>query len=440
MKKNKIRAIIKHDYLMKVKSKGFIISTILAPLMIFLFFGVIALVTYLSVSSEPSAEGAIIAVKDATGQLADRIVKYNDQKKEQFVVVTSSQKDIEKEVLEGKYIAALVFNADAIAHNNARVIVSESTGLNFVEHLRYIVNNEIKDIRLKSANIDEQTIELIHSSVDFQTTKVTSTGVVEDNSEFSSVISYILGFIMYGLMFMYGTQVMQGVIEEKSNRIVEVLASSATPFEIMFGKVVGIGLVGLTQIVIWCVLGGIILFFTGTLFTSNSSALSQLGSMQEMMNTSPEMMEVMKNVNLSMFPFMNVLGFIFYFISGYFIYATLFAAAASTVEQMQDSNTMATPITLFIIVPILCIQYVVLNPESIASILLSLFPFFAPILMVGRMNAISVPAWQLLVSVVLQIGTFLLCLKIAGKIYRAGMLRYGKKPSFKEIILWVRGK
>jgi ABC-2 type transport system permease protein len=240
--------------------------------------------------------------------------------------------------------------------------------------------------------------------------------------------------------------VMQGVVEEKTNRIVEVLASSATPFQIMFGKVVGIGVVGLTQVILWVILCGAVLFGVGMAVTPSPEMADTMMQVQNMgMNTgggmnTDQMADIMNSVASLHITFWHILVFVFYFLSGYFIFATLFAAIGVTVDSPTESNNLAAPLSMLIIIPILLINYVVVQPEATLSVVTSLFPFFAPILMVARVITISVPVWQIVLSVALQIVTFVLCLKFAGKIYRMGMLKYGKKTTFKDLFVWLKTK
>ena len=233
---------------------------------------------------------------------------------------------------------------------------------------------------------------------------------------------------MYGLMFIYGSQVMQGVLEEKSNRIIEILMSSARPFQIMFGKVVGIGAVGLTQVVFWLVILAGLLLVAGTFLGPDAFVA---GSLLNSANIDEGMMQAMKEIEIPNISPWIFIAFGFYFIAGYFLYATLFAAVGAAIDQIQDANSLSAPLTILIIIPILCIPNVMLNPEGTFATILSLVPFFGPILMIARVAAITVPIWQILLSIILLIGTFIICLKFAAKIYRIGMLSYGKKPTLK---------
>ena len=433
MTNNKIWTIVKHEYLNKVRSKGFIISTVLTPLGLVLLLLVPAAIAYFTMTSTSGKE--IIFINDKSNLVVSDLMKIDDSK---YSKTTDSEQELKEKILAGEITAAVIFTENCVEDGRAKILVSEGLGLASIDRIRSDVNNVVKDLRLNAAGIEYETIKLVNSSVSFETVKVTSKGAVKDDSEIMSILSYVLAFVMYMLMFLYGSQVLMGVIEEKTNRIVEVLASSVSPFQIMFGKVVGIGAVGLTQVLLWILLGGGLMLIIGLVAAGVISPDLMTETVNANPTANPEMMAMLQSFEMPNISIWYIVGFIFYFLTGYFIFATLFAAAGATVDQMQDANSMTAPLSMLIIIPILLIPSITLNPEGTLAIVTSLFPFFAPILMMSRITAITVPTWQIILSILLQLGTFLLCLKFAAKIYRIGMLRYGKKASFKEIINWIR--
>jgi len=435
MRNNKIWTIIKHEYVNKITAKGFIISTILAPVGMVLIFLIPMAITYFTMTSTSDKE--TVFINDESGLIVSQIIEIDADK---YAKTKEPIEKLKQKILDNEITAAIIFTENSVEEGKAKILVSEGTGLASINGIRSDVNTVMKNLRLNTAGVDRETINFVNSTVDFETIKVTAKGAIKDDSEIMSILSYVFAFVMYILMFLYGSQVLMGVIEEKTNRIIEVLASSVTPFQIMFGKVVGIGAVGLTQVILWILLGSGLVFVLG-LFVSGAISTDVL---MDTMNANPTansdiagMLESFDMPNISLW---YVIGFIFYFLSGYFIFSTLFAAAGATVDQMQDANSMTAPLSTLIIIPILLIPNITLNPEGTLAIATSLFPFFSPILMMARIVTISVPTWQIVLSVLLQIGTFLLCLKFAAKIYRVGMLRYGKKASFKEIINWISSR
>jgi len=438
MKNNsKILTIIKHEYFTKIKTKGFIIGTIIAPIGLLLLISIPAAIMYFTMHFDDSDERKLILINDQTGLVGEKIVATD---KNNYELSFAPEAELEEQILSNKISAALILDENAIKEGKAKILIGESTGLKFIDKLRVSVHSEIKNLQLQEANIEQTTIDLVNSSVNFETIKVTNKGTVKDNTEILSGLSYALGLIMFALIFTNGGQVMQSVIEEKTNRIIEIMASSVTPFQIMFGKVVGIGAAGLTQVIFWIILGSAVMFGIG-IFIGGSS-LVDTSMLSNTMNINSvktnEIVSILENIELPTISLWLIIGFIFYFIIGYFIFATLFAAAGATVDQVQDANSIATPLSLIGMIPIMLIPNIMMSPEGTVAIITSLIPFFTPTLMMSRVVAISVPFWQIALSVVLLIITFLLCLKFAAKIYQIGILSYGKKVGFKEIIKWIR--
>ncbi len=424
--KSKIWTIITHEYLTRVKSKGFIIGTILAPLGFIAIIGISVLVTIMS-KEDTSKKLAIV---DRTSLIGAKIVDIDTSK---YFLTDKPVEELKKEILAGTLDGFFLIPEDFLDNGKAEVFTSGGGGLGYVEALRSNSEQILIREKLLQSNADPSIIKIVESGVSIDTKKVTTEGEKEDFTQVFAILGYVLGFAIYGLMFVYGAMVMRGVIEEKANRIIEVIASSASPFQIMMGKVLGIGMVGLTQVLFWLLLGGIVLASGGTIASmmiQPDPAMTQGIATQSNPN---ELINMLNQIQIS--PGI-VIGFIFYFLIGYFIYSTLFAAVGSAVDQEQDAAQLQIPITIPIIIPILFITNIMANPDGTLAIVLSLIPFFTPILMIVRIAATDVPIWQIALSVVLTIGTFFICLWIASKIYRVGILMYGKKPSFKDLAKW----
>jgi len=430
--KSKIWTIIKHEYLSKITSRGFIIGTIAAPLGIILIYGIIIVVTIMTQNETVMK----LAILDKTNEIGIELIKRDSSK---FYLTDKNLQELKEEVLEEKIDGFILIPKEFLSSGEIQVFTRGGGGLGYIN----LIENNSEDIlikkKLNQIGANQDLINLIDKGVKVQTKKVTEEGAKDDYSEIFAILGYIMGFVIYGLMFTYGAFVMRGVIEEKANRIVEVLASSVKPFEIMFGKVVGIGAVGLTQVLFWLIL--IILLFTisGSIvsnFVSPNDIVNSAGMVQSNpMNTNNNFLNLLTNFSIS--PWI-IVAFIFYFLAGYFIYSTLFAAVGSAVDQEQDAAQLQLPVTLPIIIPILFITNVMSDPNGTLSTILSLIPFFSPILMIARIAAAEVPLWQIGLSIVLLVITFFVCLWIAAKIYRIGILMYGKKPTFKDLIKWFR--
>lgn len=430
-KGSKIFTIIQHEYISKVKSRGFILSTILAPLAIVLIYGAIIAVSVLS-SGQTTKK---IAVLDKTGEIGSELVARDTSK---FFLTDKEEEVLRQEVLDGALDGYLFLDSKFLQSGKAEVFTSGGGGLGFISSIESNTEDIIVNKRLREIGAEQNIIDLVNRGVTITTKKVTTEGAKEDYSEMLAFLGYILGFMIYGLMFTYGSFVMRGVIEEKANRIVEVIASSARPFEIMFGKVVGIGAVGLTQVLFWLILLIGLFAVGGSIATMFIDAPDVAAFAENAAANQPQQSEIISFFeNFSISPWV-IVAFLFYFLAGYFIYSSLFAAVGSAVDQEQDASQLSMPVAMPIIIPIIFIPNVMNNPDGTLSTILSLVPFFSPILMIARIAATDVPYWQIALSVVLLAGTFLLCLWVAAKIYRVGILMYGKKPTFKDLVKWFK--
>lgn len=425
---NKIGIIIKHEYLSKVRSKGFIIGTILMPIFMVAMVAIPALITYLSSDSTEMK----LAILDKTSSIGNEIVKTDTNK---YYLTNLSEDSLKSMVIDARLDAYLVLNEDIINKGEAVIYTKGGGGIGFITSLQSDIGNIILHQRLINAGADSNVIRISQERVKINTQKLTAEGVKSDDSSILAGIGYVLGLLIYMMMLIYGSYVMRGVIEEKANRIVEVIASSAKPFEIMMGKIIGIGAVGLTQVLFWIIIGAV-LFFAATPIISSLTGQEQ--AMIDTMATTGGGQQLPDGFKMPEIPVMLVIGFVFYFLAGYFVYSTLYAAVGSAVDQESDAAQLQGPIMLPIILPIFFLGAVITNPEGTLSVILSLIPFFSPILMIVRLAATDVPVWQLLASFVLMIGTFLGCVWVASRIYRVGILMYGKKPNFKEIFKWIK--
>lgn len=430
---SKIWTIISHEYISKITSKGFIIGTLVAPLAIVLLYGVIIAVTVMT----QNQTALKLAILDKTGEIGSELVVSDTAK---FYLVNESEADLKKKVLNSELDGFVLIPENFANDGKILVFTRGGGGMGFINVIEKNSYDILLDRKMKEINASQDLINLIDRGVTIETQKVTEEGSKEDYSQIFAFLGYIMGFVIYGLMFTYGAFVMRGVIEEKSNRIVEVIASSVKPFDMMFGKVVGIGAVGLTQVLFW-ILILVILFAAGgaiaTQFISPQD-LSQQAMNAQQMQQMPEQNEMINFIqNFSISPWV-IVAFLFYFLAGYFIYSSLFAAVGSAVDQEQDAAQLQLPVSLPIIIPIMFITSVMSDPNGTLSTVLSLIPFFSPILMIARIAAAEVPIWQIALSVVLLGLTFLGSLWFAAKIYRIGILMYGKKPTFKDIIKWFK--
>lgn len=436
---SKISVIIAHEYRTRVRNKWFIIGTLLGPLLLSLFIVIPIVATFLA---GDGTEGKV-AVLDRTGVLAPALIA----KDTSLYVSAGSQtvSQLNKAVQEEKIQAWIDIPASTMDSGSVTLFSRGGSGIAFEERIESDIEPLVVNERLRRNGTNPDVIKLVEQGVRLQALKVTDKGVEQDASKASAAMGYGAGFVIYMLIFMYGGLVMRGVVEEKANRIVEVLASSARPYDIMMGKVVGIGLVGLTQMIAWIVLGLGVTALLGTLFASNvdpATTAASIESLQSMQGSMPQSQAPMMigSVALPSISVWSILLFVFYFLSGYFLYSTLYAAVGSAVDQEADAGQLTLPITMPVILTMLLIGNVIASPNGTFAVVASLIPLFTPILMTVRVAATDVPLWQILLSMVLMLGSFVGAVWLAARIYRIGILSYGKKPTFKDLASWITMK
>lgn len=429
---NKIGLIISREYYTRVKKKSFLITTILVPLVIIGFYAAI-----IAISVKGSDEKQAIAVIDDARIFNGKVEDRNKNFTFTFISNESEQSFIQKYKKQGyaSFLYIPVFNLDTpkkfILHSQSAASLSTTSAI------EKIINKAIRNKRLQAQGIDVKAYEKITADVDLENTIDTEDGAKKSVAGVAYVVSFACGILIYMMMIIYGTQVMRGVTEEKTNRIAEVIVSSVKPFQLMMGKIIGIGAVGLTQFAIWIVLMlmmqmAIPLIFPDIMNQVNNAAMNN----QE--NTS---MAATAIQGLSSLPLLKIaLSFLFYFLGGYLTYASLFAAIGSVVsEDQQEAQQLVFPVLMPIILGFVIMTKAINEPNSSLAVFGSLFPLTSPIVMMGRITY-DIPVWQLALSMALLIGCFLFFTWITGKIYRTGILMYGKKPGWKEMIKWAFAK
>lgn len=426
---NKIGVIIAHEYRTRVRAKWFIISTLLAPFGLALLIVVPALAAILA---GDGTEGKV-ALLDRTGIIAPAVVASDTSR---FELAGDRSEQTLASLVQDESIQAYVVIPENILDSGTATMYSRGgSGIAFSSSIESALDPVVTRARLAQRGTDTSVIALVEQGVRVVGLKQTDEGVKADASEASAVLGYVSGFVIYMLIFLYGSMVMRGVVEEKANRIIEVIASSARPFEIMMGKVVGIGLVGLTQLAAWFALGSLVTTVAGIALSPSLPAADPSNPMMQGGGLSA--MLAQEGIALPEIQIVSILMFIFNFFAGYFLYASLFAAVGSAVDQEADANSLTFPITLPIGITMLFIGNVIAAPNGTLATVLSMIPLFSPILMTVRVAATDVPWWQLLSSIVLSIGGFFGAIWLASRIYRIGILSYGKKPTLKEIARWI---
>ncbi len=443
---NKVPLIISREYLSRVRKKSFIIMSLLGPI---LFAAMLVVPAWMATMED--SEEKTIAVIDQTGLYTNQIENTELLK---FKFVPREQEETLKSDFKNQdYYAFLVIDEDLLVNPSAIAIYSDAQiTVDVKNHVRRSLESYLEDQKLKSFQIeglDEIVAQLDQVKINLGTIKVGEDGTESKSStELTMIISIVFAFMSYMFIFIYGAQVMRGVMEEKTNRIVEVIISSVKPFQLMMGKIIGIALVALTQILLWVVLTVIIVNGVKVAFFSDSPIPNQTQAQMEMMQQGMAgdqvaplqddfsfsgIMEMVK----SMEPIKTLLLFVFYFFGGYLLYAALFAAVGAAIDNETDQQQFMLPITLPIILALYVAMMAYRNPGSDLAFWFSMVPFTSPIVMMARIP-FNVPLWELLLSMVLLIGGFILTTWFAARIYRTGILMYGKKVNYKELWKWFR--
>jgi len=433
----KILLIIQREFLSRVKKKSFLVMTVLGPL---LMAGVILSRFWLEMIPE---EAQTIVVVDETKLFNGKLTENEGVKFEYFIQeIISAKKDfykIQNNVL--LYIPSNILQGQAI-----QVYYKKQPSLETVSYLQSQVNTKLQDFKLLASGIDQEKLAQTKTKVKVLSTKVAETGEEEtSNSALKIIIGFLGGFLIYLFVFLYGSQVMRGVIEEKSNRIIEVIISSVKPFELMMGKIIGIAFVGLLQFLLWVVLtfgfSSIAMnFFASKNYnaktveqTFKSNAPSQINSAESEIDISAS--ETLQS--LAKIDFVTIISlFIFYFLGGYLLYGALFAAIGAAVDNEADTQQFILPITAPLIIAFIAAQVVIKDPESQMAFWFSIIPFTSPVVMMVRIP-FGIPIWQVGLSMALLVAGFIFTTWIAAKIYRTGILMYGKKPTLKELSKWL---
>lgn len=425
---NKTWIVLRSEFMRRLKTKWFVFSTLLAPVILIGFFLLSGLVGYMA----SQGDSRVVAVLDETGVIASELTMADGD--ESFIAVDLQEDSLRAAVRAGAYDGYLLIPSEVLQGSGELQYFSASGGgLTFGTRLQSRVNRLVEDRRLVQSDVPPEVVEIVRTQIPLRNVKLTEEGTAGDTTVTSTMLGYFVGFVIYMAVFIYGSVVMQGVLEEKQSRVVEVMVSSVRPFDLLMGKVLGIGAVGLIQMTIW---GGMIFL----VFAAGGSIATMFMDPSEMgltVDASTEAMLEASGLGLPQVSFGVFVLFLLFFLGGYLFYASLFAAAGSAVEQSQDAQSLLIPITLPIIIAFVFITFLVENPNGVLAVVLSLIPLFSPILMVVRLAVTEVPLWQVSVSLVLLIGSFVGAVWVSARIYRVGILMYGKKATFRDLVKWV---
>ena len=456
----KILLIIRREYLTRVKKRSFVVMTILGPL---LMAALVIVPIYIATLSN---ETKTVGVLDETGLFFE---KFKDSENIRFHYLVSDINSAKQNFSKsGDYALLYIPKTEIALPTNAILYSDRQVNINIHSYIRNVMTKQVEELKLEAKLKDlplpedrkitpDDILRSIKASVDITTIKIGGNGKEEKSyPEVTFVLGIFSSILIYFFIFMFGAQVMRGVIEEKTSRIVEVIVSSVKPFELMMGKIVGVALVGLTQFLLWVILTfGIVTVVTSAFTTkpSSKSPTEQVISAQlpALGKDNPDKVpgtanqqkqqgvnEVLDAIGTINFPVM-IGSFLFFFLFGYLMYAALFAAIGSAVDSEADTQQFMLPITLPLIFAIVMAQYIVQNPDGSLAIWLSMIPLTSPIIMM-ILIPFGVPYAEVIASMVLLVLGFIGATWLAGKIYRTGILMYGKKINYRELWKWIRYK
>ena len=438
----KIGIIAGREFNERVRKKSFIITTILMPIAFVAIMFVPALM--MNIQSDDTRE---IVVVDQSGTIAEGLQNTNN------LSFTPSDKSVEELTAEQQDIFGILIIGKDVATNpsNVQLLTYESSTINIESEITEQIREIIESEKLKAYNIEDidSILEAIQTPISLKVKQLGESGETKESSSMLNIaLAYIFGFLIYMFVFLYGNMVMQGVIEEKSNKVMEVMVSSVKPFELMMGKILGIASVAVTQFVIWVVfilvVGGAAMSIFGVgdmMAAASASAAMDPAAMMgtQMPSLDDETLSILRTVTDPAYLLRILGGFLVYFVGGYLLYAAMFAAVGSAVDNEKDTNNLQLPITIPLILAIFVMMSAMQDPHGPLAFWFSMIPFTSPVVMMVRLPY-GVPGWELALSIGLLFVTFIAMVYLAGKIYRVGVFMYGKKPTFAELAKWLRYK
>lgn len=437
--------ILKREYLTRVKNKSFLLVTFGAPLAFVVFFVAMAFIM-----NYKSGDVLNVGVVDESGQLSPYL---QENQYVTFVKGDWSEQEISNvsdEKIDGFIVLPSISDAE-FDRVNIKYVSDGKLDLDKTSTIESLVKDASRQYKIENLQLDMSKVDLLSTKVNVQPEKLTKiegddSGPTSLTTIVASGIGIIMGILMYFIVFMNGSRVMQSVMEEKTNRIVEVMISSVKPFQLMMGKVLGVGMVGMTQFLLWVILIPVVMFIAQFFIGIDSEQLAaqsmppgqDMQAMQEMANEIN--IAAIMNELLSMNWLLIIPSFIIFFILGYVMYATLFAAVGSAIgDDISEGQSLTIPITIPVVIAFYIMISTINSPNSTLAVWSSIFPLFSPIVMPARL-AYDPPLWQLGLSMVLLVLFVLLMVWLSAKIYKVGILMYGKKASFGELMKWMKYK
>ncbi|MCB0494995.1 MAG: ABC transporter permease [Cyclobacteriaceae bacterium] len=435
---SKILLILQREYVSRVKKRSFLLTTFLTPL---LFGGLYALAIYFAVKD--SGDEYQIKVVDESGYVASRL---EDKGVAKFEIVTEAVDSVKKNVEDGKDFGLLYIpKLDLDKPDGIMLYAMNTPGLQLEDDVDDAIEAALERAKMDRIGISQSTLDSLRTKVSIKSVSLSGKAATSGNSSIAGAVGTISGILIYMFMLVYGAQVMRGVMQEKTSKIVEILVSSVKPFQLMMGKILGVALVGLTQFVLWILLTGALLSLAPTLLGVDAHTATEAANHMSVAGASAgnaQAIEAFGKINnvISQINLPLIIGsFIYYFLTGYLFYAALFAMVGSAVDSEADTQQLMLPIMMPIIASFMMLGAVLKDPSGSLAFWLSMIPFSSPIIMMIRIP-FDVPVWQLALSMALMILGFLGTTWVAGRVYRIGILMHGAKVNYKVIFKWLMSK
>jgi ABC-2 type transport system permease protein len=432
---NKLLLIVQREFIAKVRNKSFIVMTFLSPL---IFLGMSFLIGYLS--SINKDEATKIAIYDQGNILKSSL---KSDKETAFTDLSAMPFKVAKDTASKSYEGLLFIPKTATIQDlktKVEYISDESASAEFISNIEYVVDSILTQDNFKTNNLDISKIEKAKVESTLQLSKYSGDASLKGINEIKIGLGFLFGYLIMMFIIIYGNFVMRSVIEEKTNRIIEIVISSVKPFQLMMGKIIGNSLAGILQFTIWAIVGTSIFFIVSIFFgaetaaSANPEAVKLATENSGLMAKLPLYLDELGNLPIATI----IISFIFYFIGGYFLYSSLYAAIGAAVDNETDSQQFLLPIIMPLMLGVYIGFFTVANdPHGNIATIFSMIPFTSPIVMLMRIP-FGVPTWQIIVSLVLLFATFVGVVWFASKIYRVGILMYGKKPTWKELYKWLK--
>jgi ABC-2 type transport system permease protein len=435
---NHLSLIIKREYLTKVKNKSFIIMTVLSPIIMIALIAVVAYLSQLNNNKERT-----ISILDESG-LVSSVFKNTEYTT--YSILKDLSLDEAKHLVEEKEEYGLLYIASGTDINDIAKTIKfysqDTPSLTIISSLESKLERKLTDLKLQEDGVDTDKIKASRTSIDIAQESYEG----EETSKIDNIVKLafggIAGYLLFMFIIIYGNMIMRSVIEEKTSRIIEIIISSVKPIQLMMGKIIGTSLAGITQFVIWIILGSVLMVVVSAIFGINMSEMQapqqemmqQAMASQDMQIQAQQMIAAIYNLPLTNM----IIAFVLFFVGGYLLYSSLYAAIGAAVDNETDTQQFMMPILMPLILAVYVgIFTVIEDPHGTVSTVFSFIPLTSPVVMLMRIP-FGVPLWQQLISLALLIGTFMFTVWFAAKIYRVGILMYGKKPSYKDIYKWLK--